>query len=268
MRSTQRLFKNQPRGSIIGGVAILNDRFVKEYLGKQGRFDRGVVKRAPDFPEAYSAIVLRRLGIEVKYLGGLVWALIRGLGRGLIWFLAECAGGIWAVRFIMLWILVILAIPFFFVVISEVLSGRSLESIWKGSSESAVHRIVPVPTPASSDAYVRDLLARPGSGAPAATPAATFAPRAVRVTGHVPRAKLVNPPADGSLQVGNHYRVKMPTGLEVRAKYLGTLAKVEDLPPENLPFHHNRIGDMFLVGGVPWIWVFAPGATHADWIDP
>jgi hypothetical protein len=55
----------------------------------------------------------------------------------------------------------------------------------------------------------------------------------------------------------------MPYGLEVLATYRGELPAIDDLPS-----HPNRIGDMCLVHGVPWVWIFAPGATHADWIDP
>jgi hypothetical protein len=41
------------------------------------------------------------------------------------------------------------------------------------------------------------------------------------------------------------------------------------LPAENLlPTTNNQIGDMFLVGSTPWIFLLAPGAAKADWIDP
>jgi hypothetical protein len=65
------------------------------------------------------------------------------------------------------------------------------------------------------------------------------------------------------LEIGHHYLATLPYGIEVRMKYKGTLASVDDLPS-----HPNQIGDMYLVGNVPWVWIFAPGASRADWIDP
>jgi hypothetical protein len=55
----------------------------------------------------------------------------------------------------------------------------------------------------------------------------------------------------------------MPYGLEVRTTYRGELPN-----QESLPTHHNQIGDMYVVNGVPFVWLFAPGASHASWIDP
>jgi hypothetical protein len=41
------------------------------------------------------------------------------------------------------------------------------------------------------------------------------------------------------------------------------------LPAENfLPQSGNEIGDMWMVNQTPWIWLRAPGAAKADWIDP
>jgi hypothetical protein len=51
--------------------------------------------------------------------------------------------------------------------------------------------------------------------------------------------------------------------LEVLATFRGWLPSQDDLPS-----HPNQIGDMFVINGVPFVWLFAPGATHADWIDP
>jgi hypothetical protein len=55
----------------------------------------------------------------------------------------------------------------------------------------------------------------------------------------------------------------MPYGLEVLATYKGQMASVDLLPS-----HRNRIGDMRLVGTTPWVWITAPGASNAAWIDP
>jgi hypothetical protein len=51
--------------------------------------------------------------------------------------------------------------------------------------------------------------------------------------------------------------------LEVLATFRGWLASQDDLPS-----HPKAIGDMYLVKGVPFVWLFAPGASRADWIDP
>ena len=55
----------------------------------------------------------------------------------------------------------------------------------------------------------------------------------------------------------------MPYNLEVLTTYRGELPSLDALPS-----HRNAIGDMWLVNGTPWVWIWAPGATHADWIDP
>ena len=55
----------------------------------------------------------------------------------------------------------------------------------------------------------------------------------------------------------------MPYGIEVLATYKSQMSSV-DL----LPIHRNAIGDMFVVNGVPWVWIWAPGAARADWIEP
>jgi hypothetical protein len=90
----------------------------------------------------------------------------------------------------------------------------------------------------------------------------TRAPRTTLVKLPPPRAQLVGdlPP----LIPGGRYLMTMPyQNLEVLGVYLGEKASIDDLPS-----HPNKIGDMYLVNGVPWIWLFAPGATRAAWIDP
>jgi len=96
------------------------------------------------------------------------------------------------------------------------------------------------------------------------------APRAVLVHS-VPRATLVKLPPPMALPasdlaplvVGRQYLGTMPYGLEVLTMFRGALRSQDDLPT-----HFNHIGDMYIVGNVPFVWLFAPGATHADWIDP
>jgi hypothetical protein len=37
---------------------------------------------------------------------------------------------------------------------------------------------------------------------------------------------------------------------------------------DDLPTRRNAIGDMFIVQGVPFVWIFCPGASRAGWVDP
>jgi hypothetical protein len=55
----------------------------------------------------------------------------------------------------------------------------------------------------------------------------------------------------------------MPYRIEVLAKLKG-LAASEAM----LPMSGNRIGDTFVVGRTPWIWLVAPGAGRPTWVDP
>jgi len=34
-----------------------------------------------------------------------------------------------------------------------------------------------------------------------------------------------------------------------------------------LPSSSNVVGDTWIVGDTPWVWITAPGAARADWID-
>ena len=47
------------------------------------------------------------------------------------------------------------------------------------------------------------------------------------------------------------------------ATYKGRLAAEWMVPQES-----NSIGDTWVVGETPWVWLVAPGAAQADWIDP
>jgi hypothetical protein len=86
------------------------------------------------------------------------------------------------------------------------------------------------------------------------------APRATLVKLPPPRARLVSLPPP---VIGGRYLATMPYNVEVLATYRGEMASVNLLPS-----HGNQIGDMWVVEGTPWVWIFAPGTTHADWIDP
>jgi hypothetical protein len=62
---------------------------------------------------------------------------------------------------------------------------------------------------------------------------------------------------------GRQYLGTMPYGLEVLTTFRGWRPSQDDLPS-----HRNAIGDMYMIGTTPWVWIWAPGAAHADWIDP
>jgi hypothetical protein len=91
----------------------------------------------------------------------------------------------------------------------------------------------------------------------AATP---HAPRATLVKLPPPRAVLVRLP---QWRIGEERPVMMPYGLEVAALLKGKLAS-----PDMLPMSGNAIGETWVVGDSAWVWVAAPGASSASWIDP
>ena len=91
----------------------------------------------------------------------------------------------------------------------------------------------------------------------AATP---HAPRATLVKLPPPRAVLVRLP---QWRIGEERPVMMPYGLEVAARLKGRLPSTDMLPVSD-----NAIGDTWIVGDSAWVWVAAPGAGSANWIDP
>jgi len=84
--------------------------------------------------------------------------------------------------------------------------------------------------------------------------------RAVLVKLPPPRAQLVHLP---EWRIGERRPVMMPYNIVALATYKGRLAADWMLPSSG-----NQIGDMWVIGQTPWVWIWAPGATHADWIDP
>jgi hypothetical protein len=58
------------------------------------------------------------------------------------------------------------------------------------------------------------------------------------------------------------HTITMPYGMEVRATLRGFLENENQLP------HIGRVGDMYIVGDVPWIWIRVPGTTAPTWVDP
>jgi hypothetical protein len=85
-----------------------------------------------------------------------------------------------------------------------------------------------------------------------------------------PRAELVKlPPARAALvrlpqwRIGEERLVTMPYGFEVAARLKGKLPSTD-----MLPMFGNAIGDTWVIEDSAWVWVAAPGAGSANWVDP
>ena len=108
--------------------------------------------------------------------------------------------------------------------------------------------VVPSPTPGPARSWQEYIANNPP------------APRATLVKLPPPRAQLVRLP---EWKVGEQRPVMMPYHLEALATYGGRLESQDMLPSSG-----NQLGDTWVVGNTPWVWIWAPGATRADWIDP
>jgi hypothetical protein len=84
-------------------------------------------------------------------------------------------------------------------------------------------------------------------------------PRAQLVRLPSPRVSLVQVTAE---HIDETHRITMPYGTQVLATLRGFLGTENQLP------RVGHIGDMFVVGAVPWIWVQVPGTTAPTWVDP
>jgi hypothetical protein len=90
--------------------------------------------------------------------------------------------------------------------------------------------------------------------------AAPYAPRAMHVKLPPPRTVLVRLP---QWRIGEERPVMMPYGLEVAALLKGKLPSTD-----MLPMFGNAIGDTWVIGDSAWVWIAAPGAGSANWVDP
>jgi hypothetical protein len=91
-------------------------------------------------------------------------------------------------------------------------------------------------------------------------PELAVAPRAELVRLPPPRAQLIRLP---EWRIGEQRPVLTPYGLEVSARLKGKLPSADLLPASG-----NAIGDAWAVGDAAWVWIAAPGAPSAKWIDP
>jgi hypothetical protein len=55
----------------------------------------------------------------------------------------------------------------------------------------------------------------------------------------------------------------MPYGMEVLGVLRGTLSHERWLPGSG-----NHIGDTYVIGTTPWVWITVPGTTAPSWVDP
>jgi hypothetical protein len=64
-------------------------------------------------------------------------------------------------------------------------------------------------------------------------------------------------------RVGTSRLLTMPYGLEVHGLLKGSLASTALLPQSG-----NQLGDTWVVGHTPWVWIVAPGWSQPLWVDP
>jgi hypothetical protein len=55
----------------------------------------------------------------------------------------------------------------------------------------------------------------------------------------------------------------MPYGLQVLATYRGRLTSEAMLPADG-----NATDDMWMIADTPWVYLFTPGISAAQWVDP
>jgi hypothetical protein len=85
------------------------------------------------------------------------------------------------------------------------------------------------------------------------------APRAELLKLPPPRATLVRLP---EWKIDTSRLLLMPDGEKVTGTLRGFLGSEEQLP------RIGQIGDTWLVGKTPWIWLTVPGTSSPTWVDP
>ena len=137
------------------------------------------------------------------------------------------------------------------VILALALAAGVVVALWSWQRPSAPPATVPPApvAPIQSPAAVDHVVEQP-----------ILPPRAQLVKLPTPRATLVALP---EWHVGETRRLLMPYGLEVIGRLRGH--SEDEL---YLPASGNVIGDTWLVENTPWIWLVAPGAATAEWLDP
>ena len=116
------------------------------------------------------------------------------------------------------------------------------------------------PEPTSAVTPTQPAVAAPTLGPRSEFAVAPHAPRAEVVRLPPPRAQLMRLP---EWHIGEDRSLMMPYGLQVAARLRGKV-----LSTDRLPMSGNAIGDTWVIGDSVWVWVAAPGATSASWVDP
>ena len=156
------------------------------------------------------------------------------------------------------------ATPWYFLFfLALVLVGGVAGNLWRQwEAESAISQPVPAPHPTPAPAATPAPLP-PGSASRWKEYLAaqqTRAPRATLVKLPPPRAQLVRLP---EWKFGEERQLIMPYGLKVLGRYKGRLDAEWMLPASG-----NAIGDTWAIGDNLWVWITAPSASNAAWIDP
>jgi hypothetical protein len=127
----------------------------------------------------------------------------------------------------------------------------------------------PQPTPFSPPASASPVSVRRAEPVAPAPPGVWLTGSAEPVPVTVRRAQLVRLPEsqDGftdrsPAHIDETHTIQMPYGEIVNATLRGFLEQENQLP------RVGRVGDMYIVGETPWIWLVAPGAAAATWVDP
>jgi hypothetical protein len=158
------------------------------------------------------------------------------------------------------WSLALLALM---IVIAVAMSWPSAEQLKKGREESADRSRS---AEEKADEAIKAL--RSSSTAPTVqpTPTATSsgvvplpAPRAMLVKLPPPRAELIKLPP---WQIDESRLLQMPYGERVVGTLRGFLTNENRLP------RVGQIGDTWIVGNTPWVWLTVPGTSAPAWIDP
>jgi len=157
--------------------------------------------------------------------------------------------------------------PLYFVLllVTALLIGGTAITLWRqrdaerAKTNKAISQPLapqPTPTPGPTVYPWREYIAQH----PEQFPYANGAPRAALVKLPPPRAQLIRLP---EWRVGEERQLLMPYGLKVLGRLKGCLAAEWMLPQEG-----NVIGDTWIVGETPWVWVCPVGGSVPTWIDP
>jgi hypothetical protein len=132
------------------------------------------------------------------------------------------------------------------------LASVSIVALAGLASRSAKHQpSLPVPTVHEAPPVVQP--------APPAASSEVPAPRAQLVPVPVRRATLVRLP---EWKIDTSRLLLMPYGEKVEGTLRGFLSSETQLP------RIGHVGDTWLVGTTPWIWLTVPGTAAPTWIDP